>query len=305
MTLQPQSYLELASALASATASKRRVEKIDLSGLSKLIEHNPADMTATVEAGMSFDQFQILLATKGQFLALNPPRAGTSLTIADVIDGDLNGSWRYGYGTIRDYLIGIKLVLPDGRLMKAGGKVVKNVAGYDLPKVFIGARRTLGIVVEATFKLRPIPEFAKTFQARFTSLDHLNQSRRAVLASPLEPVAFDAYNQPGYTLILEFRGSKDELDYQSGIADRLGFESTSDTEYLKFVEEADITKASVLPSQAISYIKSQNIQRFVAHIGNGIIYYKGESRMDIGITSNLMRRLKVTYDPGLVLPVIQ
>ena len=210
-----------------------------------------------------------------------------------------------GYGTIRDYLIGIKVVLPDGRLVKAGGKVVKNVAGYDLPKVFIGARRTLGIVVEATFKLRPIPEFTKTLQASFTSLDNLDQSRRSVVASPLEPIVLDAHNQPGYTLILEFRGSKDELDYQSEIAARLGFEFTSGAEYLKFVEEADITKASILPSQAIPYIKSQNIQRFVAHVGNGIIYYKIEARTDVSITSNLMRRLKATYDPGLVLPGIQ
>ena len=111
-------------------------------------------MTATVEAGMSSGLFRITRRA-GQWLPIDPPNSDRT-TIGDLLAHNLSGPRRFGYGTIRDYLIGIKVALANGEIIKAGGKVVKNVAGYDLCKLFIGAKHTLGIIVEATFKLRPL-----------------------------------------------------------------------------------------------------------------------------------------------------
>src|SRR5688572_12451185 len=153
-------------------------------------------MTATVQAGMTLSSLEQLLRHAGQWLPIDPPQFG-SPTIADLLAYELSGSRRLGYGTIRDYLIGIKVALPEGQLIKAGGKVVKNVAGYDLCKLFIGARHSLGIIVEATFKLRPLPEAESFVQAEFNTLADLNACAKALLSSAAEPVILDAHNLAG------------------------------------------------------------------------------------------------------------
>ena len=114
-------------------------------------------MTATVETGITLAEFQRQTGKCGQWLAIDPPNPETA-TIADIINDNTSGPRRFGCGTIRDYLIGLTVVLADGTIIHSGGKVVKNVAGYDLMKLFVGAQGTVGVVVEATFKLRPLPE---------------------------------------------------------------------------------------------------------------------------------------------------
>jgi len=106
-----------------------------------------------------------------------------------------SGPRRFGYGTIRDYLIGLKVVLADGTLISSGGKVVKNVAGYDLTKLFIGSHGSLGVIVEATFKLRPLPELEKFVQAKCDSLEKADAFIEAVLNSELTPIVVDLHNQ--------------------------------------------------------------------------------------------------------------
>src|SRR5687767_9275324 len=163
MVPQPKNREELARCLADASRSRSAVAGVDLRHISALIEYHTEDMTATVEGGMSLSAFQQQIAKAGQWLPVDPSRS--DVTIADLLAYDLSGPRRLGYGMIRDYLIGIKVALASGEIIKAGGKVVKNVAGYDLCKLFIGARHTLGIIVEGTFKLRPLPEKEMVFQA--------------------------------------------------------------------------------------------------------------------------------------------
>jgi glycolate oxidase FAD binding subunit len=122
--------------------------------LDRVIEYEPADMTVTVEAGITFGVLQSLVAEHGQFLPIDAPREAT---VGGVLAANVSGPSRHAYGLPRDWLIGCRLVLADGTIIKGGGRVVKNVAGYDIPKLAVGSLGTLGVSVEATFKLAPLP----------------------------------------------------------------------------------------------------------------------------------------------------
>jgi glycolate oxidase FAD binding subunit len=137
---------------------------IGLEKLAKLIEHDDANLTATVQAGMTLAALQEVLAGRRQCLPLDPPHPARA-TIGGIIAANVNGPRRMMYGAVRDLVVGMKMVLATGERVKTGGKVVKNVAGYDLAKLFIGSLGTLGVITEATFKMAPLPETAVSFVA--------------------------------------------------------------------------------------------------------------------------------------------
>jgi glycolate oxidase FAD binding subunit len=130
---------------------------LDLGGLDRVLAHEPGDLTVTVEAGATLASVQDALAAHRQFLPLDPPDAGRA-TIGGILATNAWGPSRLGHGTARDWLIGLAVVDARGRIVRGGGKVVKNVTGYDLPKLHVGALGTLGVIVEATFKVAPLPE---------------------------------------------------------------------------------------------------------------------------------------------------
>jgi glycolate oxidase FAD binding subunit len=134
---------------------------LGLGRLNRVLEHDDANLTATVEAGISLSRVQQAVAARQQFLAFNPPYA-ERVTVGGVIATNLNGPRRSYYGSVRDLVIGMKVVLASGEQIKAGGKVVKNVAGYDMCKLFVGSFGTLGIITEATLRMAPLPETAAT-----------------------------------------------------------------------------------------------------------------------------------------------
>lgn len=161
---------------------------VSTSRLSRLLEHAHQDMTATVQAGMTVAQFQTELAKNGQRLALDvlwPDRA----TIGGIIAANDSGALRLRYGSIRDLLIGATVVLADGTLARSGGKVVKNVAGYDLPKLFTGSFGTLGIITEATFRVHPLAHCSETLSFRFHNDRDANKFMLTVADSTLVPAA--------------------------------------------------------------------------------------------------------------------
>jgi glycolate oxidase FAD binding subunit len=138
----------------------RRVDVvIALKNMTALIEHDDANLTATVQAGMRVASFQEILGRRRQFLPLDPPHPERA-TIGGIVAANVNGPRRTMYGGVRDLVVGMKMVLATGERIKTGGKVVKNVAGYDLGKLFIGSLGTLGIVTETTFRMAPLPETA-------------------------------------------------------------------------------------------------------------------------------------------------
>ncbi|HTD87342.1 MAG TPA: FAD-linked oxidase C-terminal domain-containing protein, partial [Candidatus Binatia bacterium] len=132
--------------------------------LSKLIHHEPADLVATAQAGLTLGEFQNELRQRGQWLPIDPPDDGAA-TLGGVVATGMSGPQQFGYGPLRSFVIGLRAILADGTSIKAGGNVVKNVAGYDLCKLFTGSYGTLGIITEVTFKLRPVPVETRTIVA--------------------------------------------------------------------------------------------------------------------------------------------
>jgi glycolate oxidase FAD binding subunit len=147
--------------LAWGNPPKRADVILSTARLNAIVEHAHSDLTVTVEAGCTLSQLSEILAKQNQRLALDtlwPSRA----TVGGILSTNDSGALRLRFGSLRDLVIGITLALPDGTLAKSGGKVVKNVAGYDLPKLVTGALGTLGVITQATFRLHPMPKESRT-----------------------------------------------------------------------------------------------------------------------------------------------
>ncbi len=157
--------------------------------LDRLIAHAVGDLTVTVEAGMKFAQLQEILATAGQFLPLDPAYPNTS-TIGGIIATANTGSLRHRYGGVRDLLLGINFIRADGKIAKSGGRVVKNVAGYDMMKLFTGSYGTLGILTEVTLRVYPLPANSGTVILT-GAVPGLRNAAKILLASTLTPIAVD------------------------------------------------------------------------------------------------------------------
>jgi glycolate oxidase FAD binding subunit len=157
--------------------------------LDRLIAHAVGDLTVTIEAGMKFAQLQEILATADQFLPLDPAYPNSS-TIGGIIATADTGSLRHRYGGVRDLLLGISFVRADGQIAKAGGRVVKNVAGYDMMKLFTGSYGTLGILTEVTLRVYPLPANSGTVILT-GAIAGLSQAAKSLLASTLTPIAVD------------------------------------------------------------------------------------------------------------------
>jgi glycolate oxidase FAD binding subunit len=172
---------------------------IGLRRMNRVLEHEPADLTVTVEAGITLEALNRRLAAHGQTLPVDAPHEERA-TIGGIISANASGPRRLGYGAVRDRLIGIKLVDAHGRVIKGGGKVVKNVAGYDLCKLFTGALGSLGIVIEATFKLAPLPKSRGTLLGAFVTLEDALACAAVLMHTTLRPIALDLLNGTAYRL---------------------------------------------------------------------------------------------------------
>src|SRR5213076_253612 len=165
---------------------------LDMRSLNRVLAHEAGDMTATLEAGAALADVNRALAEHRQWLPLDPPFAERA-TIGGVLATNDSGPLRHRYGTPRDLVIGIQLATTDGVLSKAGGQVVKNVAGYDLSKLLAGSFGSLAAIVSATFKLSPLPEASRTLVAAARDAEELGHFVGAVMASQLEPIAFEIH----------------------------------------------------------------------------------------------------------------
>lgn len=198
--------------------------------LNGIIEHEPADLVAIAEAGITLPDLNAALARNGQWVPIDPPDDGRA-TIGGVVATGLGGAQQFGYGPPRRHVIGMKVVLADGSLIKVGGRVVKNVAGYDLSKLFTGSYGTLGVIVEVNFKLRPLPFETRTVMA-WGRREHLLSGARRVIGSQLFPVAVEllsprlAYEAEwsegrDHLLLIRFAGSLNAVTAQTEAAGRL------------------------------------------------------------------------------------
>jgi len=201
---------------------------LGLRRLSRLLEHEPGDLTASAEAGMTVEALQTALRGRGQWVSLDPADARLA-TLGGVLAANASGPRRHLYGTARDLLIGVTVVTADGAIVRGGGKVVKNVAGYDLPKLFVGSYGTLGVIVEATVKLRPLPEHERLVCVPFDRLKDAGAAVKTLLAGDLIPNAIDlldaaaaaALEAEGPALVVGFDGLREQVDWQCAELSRL------------------------------------------------------------------------------------
>ena len=160
----------------------------DLTRMNRVLEYAPGDLVVQAQAGVTLGQLAEVLAGKGQRLALDGPPGAT---VGGVVAANAAGPLRLRYGLPRDLLIGITIVRPDGHVAKAGGKVVKNVAGYDLGKLFAGSHGTLGLIVAATFRLHPLAELSAYVTEEYHDSAPAAEAVLAAAASPLQPSAVE------------------------------------------------------------------------------------------------------------------
>jgi len=198
--------------------------------LNRIIEHEPADLIAVAESGVSLKTFNAALAQNGQWLPLDPPDDGRA-TLGGVVATGLGGPQQFAYGRPRGSVIGMKVVLADGSLIKAGGRVVKNVAGYDLCKLFTGSYGTLGVITELNFKLRPRAACERTIVATGPAAQ-LITSASAILELRLFPVGLEVVSahlakhlgisiaDKSSVLLVRFAGNRKGVEYQSNQASK-------------------------------------------------------------------------------------
>lgn len=177
--------------------------------LDQVLEHEAGDLTCVVEAGVRVRDLNARLADHGQMLALDPPG---NPTLGACIAASLSGPRRHRYGTARDLVIGMTVVLADGTIASSGGKVVKNVAGYDLGKLFCGSEGRLGLIARAALRLHSRPELARTLVTPVESPDEAHAKAQALLRSPIVASALDVV-WPGWLAVL-LEGGRGAVDAQ-------------------------------------------------------------------------------------------
>lgn len=315
---------------------------LDLSLLRDVVDYPSADMTITVQSGLTVAGLRETLESENQQLPIDVPHESAT-TIGDAVARNMCGSRRFGYGTLRDYVIGITAIDGQGRLFSSGGRVVKNVAGYDLCKLLTGSHGTLGVITQLTLKVKPRPESIGGLRVRFSEADALDAALEVLVGSETRPVVVDVVAADGeLSLLLAFAGSQAEVRWQT---DRAATEmaphatesldATEIRRHLKFA--ADLAaeaeagggfRAGVRPSQVKSILQHAGPETVVVHAGNGIIcglrasaavesavseargWYRPLSPLanpfSPGAELTLMRRIRQTFDPrGVFNPHIQ
>jgi len=169
--------------------------------MDEIIEHVPGDQIVRVQAGVKLEDLQNKLAEANQMLALDPPEQSAGATLGGIVAANSSGPRRLKYGTVRDIIIGVTVVLADGTIAKAGGKVVKNVAGYDLGKLFTGSLGTLGVIATANFRLHPRPETARTVAVEVASPLAAAEAAQAIVHSQVEATAVELHWSEGAKLV--------------------------------------------------------------------------------------------------------
>jgi glycolate oxidase FAD binding subunit len=279
---------------------------VDLRPLAQVIDYPARDMTITVQAGITLARLQELLAAENQRLPIDVPRADQA-TLGGALATNASGPRRYGFGTLRDYVIGISVVNDEGQEVKAGGRVVKNVAGYDLCKLYIGSLGTLGIITQVTLKLRPLPEeWAFVTVGCETAaleglLDRVHESRTRPVcvdllnhatALTLKPQMGHLLPEAPWVLAVGFEENRAAVDWQTG---QMSDELTGDfgrnlavhrgaaaaplgqalTEFQAFAEARLTFQANVLPHATAAFCRQAAVLPqpllLQAHAGNGIV----------------------------------
>jgi glycolate oxidase FAD binding subunit len=214
--------------LAQGNAPRAYDIRLGMTGIAEILERNPDDMTVTAQAGVTLARLNRNLEPLGQRLAIDSPDPDRA-TLGGVIAADAAGGLAYGYGRPRDLLLGMSVVDGRGRTYTCGSRVVKNVAGYDLPRLFAGSRGSLAVITEVTLRTHPIPAFTATAFFDSADLREAEKLRAALFDAALPLAALDlAFENDGkrssYTIVLRAEGTEAEVaamvDHAAGLAGR-------------------------------------------------------------------------------------
>jgi len=313
-TVYPNTQSELAAVIACASRNQWGIlpfgngSKLDWGGLvggvkigvstsrlNRLVEHAVGDLTVTAEAGMKFADLQQILAGAGQFLPIDPayPQQATLGGIVAAADA---GSLRHRYRGVRDLLLGISFARSDGKIATAGGRVVKNVAGYDLMKLFAGSYGTLGVICQVTFRVYPLPASSATVVLTGET-NALSQAARILLSSALTPTAVDLFSPDlaakiGFGksagLAVRFQSIAESVKEQSTrlleVGEKLGLQASNcrDNDEINLWQRLPETiwnpgnnsaitcKIGVRLSEAVTAISELPVQDALIHAGSGL-----------------------------------
>ncbi len=307
---------------------------VDLRGLDRVVDYPVADMTITVEAGITLAALRATLAAHGQRAAIEAPRADRA-TLGGIFATNTSGPRRFGLGRPRDQIIGIRYVDAEGRAIKGGGRVVKNVAGYDLPKLLTGSMGTLGIIAELTLKVRPAPEASALAWARCRSLAEASRALERLNTSGTRPVALELLGAAAavevgregglpvadWVIVVGFEGNAaavawevDRLAIELGRTDtvvREGADAGPLWDALVESQAAGIgavgLAANLKPSAAPGFVAAIDPGRWSvqAHAGNGIVRADWRGEADLGAIAPEVDRLRAEASRlggSLVLP---
>jgi len=194
---------------------------VETGGLHRMLEHNVGDFTAVLEAGVPLDEAQAAFGKHGQMLAIDPASHGAA-TVGGIIAANDSGPLRHRYGSMRDLVVGATVALSDGTLARSGGKVIKNVAGYDLGKLFTGSFGTLGLIVRVAVRLHPLPPRTATAVGASDDPDRLGAAAGALAALPLEADCLDVDWRDGAGRLLVRFGSAAAGDQAAAAVTRMG-----------------------------------------------------------------------------------
>ena len=306
-------------------AATRPGIELSLAKLNRVVDFPARDMTITVEAGITMAGLAETLATERQRLPIDVPQADRA-TLGGVIATNFSGPLRYGHGTIRDYVIGISAVDGRGVPFKGGGHVVKNVAGYDFCKLLTGSFGTLGIITQATLKVKPMPQRTALVGCRVTNFDQAERLLASLVTSDIPPAAIELVAGPDWNddpaleplapgefghLIVAFEGTEPEVEWMKAVLlaelasqGVQGFVVADDRtaglwDRLREFPAAEavlVLKANVPPSRTVEMIRllqdAATDCSIQAHAGNGIVIARFPTFPPGGVSRILVGRLQ-------------
>ena len=272
-------------------------DDLTAAGLNRILEHDPGDLTCTVEAGVRLSELRAELAAHGQRLSLDPPG---DPTIGALLARNLSGPLRHRFGAPRDLVLGATLVLGDGTIANAGGKVVKNVAGYDLARLVCGSEGRLAFVARASFRLHPVPKATRTL---VVETDEVAVVAARLLSSQLQPSALDVLH-PGRIAVL-FEGSERAVTAQLASAQALvgGVENDDAVwQESRDRQRAAIGRTRFAPGDLVAVLAT--VDEAVVRVNAGVAYTATENpgtSLLQGSPEQLVERLRHELDPRGVL----
>jgi glycolate oxidase FAD binding subunit len=333
--IRPETLGQLANALRSFAESRKTIrvggnftkdrfggpicpadETVSTSTLRRLLKYEPRDLTISVEAGMPWTDLERTLADQRQMLPLDPAIGDERATVGGVVAANQSGPLRRLYGTARDMVIGMTFVTLDGREIRTGGNVVKNVAGLDMGKLMIGSFGTLAAIASVNFKVFPIPPASQTFVLEFATAAEAYAERDRILRGVLPPAAIDIVNWPaGYRLLVRAMGTRAVVErFTSEFTHARTLDGDEQAALWREIREftprfLDANPAGGVVAMPSSLSTMREVAEnlavgtcvpFIARAGSGVTYahYAADPpRVAIRDDAEMMRRVKRMFDP--------